>query len=318
MTALPEPISHTVLAIYGALEKSAYQGDSLGVPMSQVANECERAVWYQLRWASPPRQEDNPGKKESIFETGRRWEERLLDDLEAIGCQVERLDPATGQQFRAALAQGWLRGKLDGQVLGLPEAPKTLHVVETKSHGSKSFKELAKKKLQLGKPDHYAQCQLYMHAQSLTRCLYYAVNKDTDERYCERIEYDHALAVRLETKVDRIVRADAAPSRLFEDPTSKAAFACSWCASKPQCHDGAWARKNCRTCISAEFLEDAVVRCTLKDVELDYKAQQAGCKSHLFLPSLVPGEQFDASVEERWVKYKMKDGSDWTDQGEVK
>ena len=313
MTALPEPISHTVLAIYSALEKNAYHGDSLGVPMSQVANECERAVWYALRWASPPRQESEPGRKESIFETGRRWEERLLDDLELIGCEVARVDPASGQQFRVELAKGWLRGKLDGQVLGLPEAPKTLHVVECKSHGSKSFKELVKKKLQLGKPDHYAQCQLYMHAQSLTRCLYYAVNKDTDERYTERVEYDHAFAIRLEIKVDRIVRADATPSKLFEDVNSKAAFPCSWCASKPQCHEGAFARKNCRTCISAEFLEGAVVRCALKDVELDYKAQQAGCGSHLFLPSLVPGEQVDASEKDRWVKYKMKDGAEWVD-----
>jgi hypothetical protein len=318
MTELPEPISHTVLAVYSAYEKNAHHGDSLGIGMSMVADECERKLWYAFRWASPPRQEDNPGKKESIFATGRYWEERLLDDLEAIGCQVERLDPATGQQFKVALAHSWLRGKLDGQVLGLPEAAKTLHVVETKSHNSKSFKDLVKKKLQLAKPDHYAQCQLYMHAQSLTRCLYYAVNKDTDERYAERVEYDHALAVRLETKVDRIVRADAAPSKLFEDPTAKAAFPCGWCASRPQCHEGEWARKNCRTCISAEFLDGAVVRCALKDVELDYKAQQVGCGSHLFLPSLVPGEQIDASENDRWVKYKMADGSEWVNTGEPK
>ena len=316
MTELPEPISHTVLAVYSAYEKKAHNGDSLGTPISQIADECERKLWYAFRWASPPRQEDNeanPGRKESIFETGRRWEERLLDDLELIGCQVERLDPATGQQFRVALASGWLRGKLDGQVLGLPEAPKTLHVVETKSHGSKSFKELVKKKLKEGKSDHYAQCQLYMHAQSLTRCLYYAVNKDTDERYVERIEYDHALAVRLETKVDRIVRQDSAPARLFEDPTSKAAFPCSWCASRPQCHEGQLARKNCRTCISAEFLDGAIVKCTLWDKELDYKEQQKGCDKHLFLPSLVWGEQVDASESERWVKYRLNDGTEWVD-----
>src|ERR1039458_4986206 len=104
MAELPAPISHTVSAVYSSYEKKSHQGDSLGVPMSQVANECERAVWYSLRWASPPRQEDNPGKRESIFETGRYWEERLLDDLELIGYEVERLDPATGKQFKVALA----------------------------------------------------------------------------------------------------------------------------------------------------------------------------------------------------------------------
>lgn len=318
MVNLPEPISHTVLAVYSAYEKNARHGDSLGVPISQVADECERKLWYAFRFASPPRQEDNPGRKESIFATGRYWEERLLDDLESIGCQVERVDPATGRQFRVELVNGWLRGKLDGQVLGFPEAPKTLHVVETKSHNNKSFKELQKKKLQLAKPDHYAQCQLYCHGQHLTRCFYYAVCKDNDERYIERIEYDAAFCLRLEAKVDRIVRANAAPPKLFEDPLSKAAFPCSWCASRPQCHEGEFARKNCRTCLSSEFLDGAVVRCALWDKELDYKEQQAGCKSHLFLPSLVPGEQVDASEKDRWVKYRMADGSEWVNAGEVK
>src|SRR5674476_627481 len=308
MAELPEPISHTVLAIYSAYETRAGSfGDSRGVPMSQVANECERSIWYSLRWCSNP--EKITGQKQSIFDTGIAWEERLLDDLELIGCQVDRLDPATGAQFRVELADGWLRGKLDGQVLGLPEAPKTLHVVETKSHNNKSFKELTKKKLKEGKPAHYTQCQLYCHARGLTRCFYYAVNKDTDERYTERVEYDHAFCLRLEAKVARIVKSDRAPSRLFEDPTSKAAFACGWCPAKPQCHEGAWARRNCRTCISASLEDGAVVRCALKDIELDYKAQQAGCGSHLYLPDLVAGEQVDASESERWVKYKMADGS---------
>ena len=316
MTELPEPISHTVLAIYSAYESKARNGDNLGIPISMVADECERKLWYAFRWASLARQEDNPGRKESIFETGRYWEERLLDDLEIIGCQVERLDPSTGQQFRVQLANGWLRGKLDGKVANLPEAPKTVHVVETKSHNNKSFKGLQKKKLQLAKPDHYAQCQLYMHAEHLTRCFYYAVNKDTDERYAERIEHDYALAVKLEAKVDRIVRQNSAPPKLFEDPNSKAAFPCSWCAGRPQCHEGALARKNCRTCISAEFLDGAVVRCAFWDKELDYKEQQAGCPKHIFLPILVPGEQIDASESERWVKYRMADGSEWVN-GEV-
>ena len=59
-----------------------------------------------------------------------------------------------------------------------------MHVVETKSHKEKSFKELVKHNplgggegLKKSKPDHYAQCQSYMHAQGLSRCIYLAVNK---------------------------------------------------------------------------------------------------------------------------------------------
>lgn len=309
MVELPRPISHTVLAIWTAYEAKARSSDGLGIPMSQVAEECERKIWYQLHWANQP--EVISGQKQRRFDTGKIEEERLLNDLELAGIIVERSDPATGEQFRVSLADGWLRGKMDGRATNIPEAPKTVHVVECKSHNDKSFKDLVKKKLQASKPDHYGQCQAYMHAQSLTRCLYIAVNKNTDELYSERIEYDKTYCLRLEAKAERIVKSNIAPPKLFEDPTSKAAFPCTWCSSRPQCHEKEFARKNCRTCLSASFESGAVVKCFLFNKVLSYEEQQVGCPAHLYLPSLVPGEQIDAG--ERWVKYKMVDNNEWID-----
>jgi hypothetical protein len=301
MVELPEPLSHTVEAVYQAYEarNADRTGDNTGVAMSQAASECDLQIWYAFRWAAPAEKID--GIKQSRFDTGNAWESRLLDDLELIGCQVERIDPATGKQFRVELANGWLRGKMDGRVLGLPEAPKTLHVVECKSHNSKSFKDLQKKKLAASKPDHFIQCQDYMLAQGLTRCLYYAVCKDTDERYAERVEFDAGVALAHEARIARIVSSDRAPARLFEDPSSKAAFACGWCPAKSQCHERAFARQNCRTCLSASFEDGARVRCTHWQKELSYEEQQAGCAAHLYLPDLIPGEQIDASEEGRTV-----------------
>ena len=320
MPELPDPISHTVLAIWSAYEaKPRSFGDSRGIPMSMVAEPCDRKTWYALRWANPP--EFITGAKQRRFDTGNIEEERLLADLERAGIVVERADPATGKQFRVSLADGWLRGKLDGRATNIPEAPVAVHVVECKSHNDKSFKDLVKKKLQASKPDHYAQTQMYMHAQNLARALYIAVNKNTDELYAERIEYDAAFCLRAEAKVEYIVKQDAAPPKLFEDPDAKSAYPCSWCPARPQCHEGEFARRNCRTCISAELCSGATVRCTLFNKELSYDEQQVGCGLHLYLPSLVPGEQIDAkddpvadeALNKRWVKYKMPDGTEWID-----
>lgn len=313
MVELPEPISHTVVAIWEAYEKDAWSGDNLGVPVSMVANECERALWYAFRWATQSERMD--GQRLRRFATGDREEDRLLDDLERAGLTVERLDPATGQQFRVQLADGWLRGKLDAKALGVLEAPKTMHVVECKSHNDKSFKDLKKKRLKEGKRDHYAQCQCYMHAESITRCLYIAVNKNTDEIYAERVNYDKAYAQSAEAKVTRIVEANIAPPKLHEDPHAKGAFVCSWCRHADVCHAGEMPRKNCRTCISSSFESGAVVNCTFFNKELSYEDQQKGCPHHLFLPSLIPGEQIDASEEDRWVKYRLRDGTEWTNTG---
>lgn len=319
MPILPDPINHTVTAIYDAIAAKARGfGDSRGVPMSQAASECDREIFYAVRWASTPERID--GERQSRFDTGNYWEGRLLDDLELIGCQVERVDPATGKQFRVELAGGWLRGKMDGRVLGLPEAPKTFHVVECKSHGSKSFKELVKHQppkgegIRKSKYDHFIQCQDYMLAQGLSRCLYYAVCKDTDERYTERLEYDATVALSHEARIQRIVRSDRAPPKLFEDSTSKAAFKCGFCNSRAQCHEQAFARQNCRTCLSAELRDGAEVWCALTGQQLSYDEQQAGCSAHLYLPSLVPAvEQIDASERERTVTYRLLDGAVWVD-----
>jgi hypothetical protein len=311
MPELPEPIPHTIEAIYKALAATARGSDSRGVPMSDVANECERAIWMKLRWACPP--EEITGQKQRRFGTGLREEERLLDDLVAAGIQVERVDPATGTQFRVELANGWLRGRMDGRATGIPEAPKTMHVVEIKTHNDRSFKDLIKKKLQASKPDHYAQCQAYCHAEHLTRCLYLAVNKNTDELYAERVEYNAVYALQLEAKVSRIVNSDRAPPRLFEDPTAKNAYPCGWCSAFAQCHEKAFARRNCRTCISASFEDGANVRCAFFNKILSYDEQQRGCDNHLYLPSLVPAEQIDASEADRTITYRLVSGETWMD-----
>lgn len=318
MPELPEPFPHTVDAIYRAIASRVRGGDSLGVPVSDAVNECERATWYKLRWAAP--REEITGQKERRFETGRREEERILDDLEAAGVTVKRIDPATGKQWRVDLANGWLRGKMDGRAVGVPEAPKTEHVVEVKTHNDRSFKELLKhtppkgEGLRKAKPDHFAQCQLYMHASGIKRCLYLAVNKNDESLYAERLEYDATFCLAIEARVARISSTDRAPSRLYDDPKAKAAFACQWCPALALCHDSLFARRNCRTCLSADFRDGAVVHCTLHGRDLSYDEQQAGCEQHLYLPDLVPGEQVDAG--ERWVKYLLPTG-EWVDGAEA-
>ena len=319
MAELPLPINHTTEAIYRAIKARGWGGDNRGVAMSEAANECDRAIWYALRWATPRQEVD--GQKQSRFDTGRYWEDRLLGDLEAIGCDVQHVDPATGKQFAVELANGWLRGKLDALATGIPEAPKTVHVVECKSHSEKSFKELLKHQppkgegLAKSKPDHYLQCQLYCLKHGATRCLYLAVNKNDDARYAERIEFNATFALAAEARIERLAPSDKAPPRLWDDPTSKGAFACGWCPAKGVCHERQFARVNCRTCLSARFDAGANVFCTLHQRELSYDEQRAGCGSHLFLPDLVAGEQIDADPEARTVTYRLASGEIWVDGG---
>lgn len=314
MPEIPAPISHTVDAIYRSYESQPrYERSYLGA--STFGTECERAHWYMFRHAVEPEQFD--GRKLRLFQTGHREEERLIADLRAAGLEVQEVDPSTGRQWEIVAVGGHMRGHLDGLVWKVPEAPKAEHVLETKTHNEKSFRALVKDGVEKSKPGHYAQVQIYMHFKGIRRTLYVAHNKNTDELYVERIEYDMAAAARLVARAERTIVADTAPAKLHEDPSSRAAYGCAWCPALGVCHGGGMARRNCRTCLSSTPIVDAsdrgAWRCEHLDKELTFAEQQTGCPHHLYLPSLVPGEQVDASEADRTVTYQMADGSVWVD-----
>ena len=74
-----------------------------------------------------------------LFETGRLEEERLIRNLRRIGVTVLDVDPETGRQWHVQAHGGHFGGSLDGVALGIPEAPKTWHVLEFKTHNAKSL-----------------------------------------------------------------------------------------------------------------------------------------------------------------------------------
>ena len=311
---LPEPYSHTVEAIYRVYETKAKRNQSersyLG--LSAMSSDCDRAIWYAFRWATPP--EGFDGRKLRLFETGHREETRLIRDLRAAGMTVQDHDPETGAQWGFEAVGGHVRGHLDGKIVGVPEAPSTVHVLECKTHNAKSFKALLKDGVKKSKPGHWRQMLGYMHLSGLTRAFYIAQCKDDDAIHVERVEYDADEAARLFTRIEWIISAVEPPHKLYEDPKAKMAFVCGYCPSRAQCHDGAFARINCRTCLHSSPI-DGGWRCERHGIALDLETQKVGCPNHLFIPGLVPGEQVDADEAAETVTYTFADGSTWVDGG---
>lgn len=307
MAPIPKPQPSTVRAIYKAYEERNEQRDGKTIPVSQLADECERRLFYGFRWVTP--HEEIDGRTLRIFETGVREEERWIENLRMIGCEVIDLED-NGRQIRVDLVNGHVGGYLDSEILGLPEAPKTWHVGEIKSHNLKSFTELKKKGVREAKPLHYGQIQTYMHARGRDRGIYLAVCKDNDELYAERLEIDTEYVLRLLARAERVVAAHEPPSRMSDKPDF---YACQWCAHKGICHEGDWPRSNCRTCLFASPEPGGTWSCSRFNKPLSLTEQAAGCEAHLYLPTLVPGEQIDADEEAETVTYRLKSGKIWTD-----
>jgi CRISPR/Cas system-associated exonuclease Cas4 (RecB family) len=281
MAALPEPQHATARAIYDLHEqRNAAELPRPYLGASELGQACKRRLWLRFRWASV---EAFEGRMLRLFETGHREEARILDELRAIGCTVSA-DDGAGNQHGIEACDGHLRGHLDAAVLGLPEAPKTWHVAEVKTHSAKRFATVKAKGVKEAMPQHEAQCQLYMGGTGMTRAAYLAVCKDTDEIYVERIEFDKAAYDGLLAKARDIIDSPEPPPRISTDP---AWFECKFCPFNQLCHGEALPNVNCRTCAHSSPVPGGKWACELHGHEPDVPAQRAGCNDHRYIPVLL-------------------------------
>lgn len=299
MAAIPAPMNTTSEAIV------RWWGDKQDLPRphlgaSELGKPCKRALWYSFRWASA-KQFD--GRLLRLFNRGHREEPQFLEELRAIGAEVYDRDPDTKQQHRFAGYKGHLAGSCDAIGRGLPEGPKSWAVIEFKTHGEKSFKDLVAKKVQEAKPEHYAQMQLYMGWAELERALYLAVNKNTDELYSEWLHFDPKVFAELEAKGQEVIDAEEPPDKLSQDP---AWYQCKFCDHQEICHGVQVPVKNCRTCVNATPIELGQWHCSEQGRAVSVDEQRTGCRSHLFIPPLIRwAEPLDAG--QGWIKYRDRD-----------
>lgn len=307
MAPLPRPESSTLRSVKQALTEGHNDWESVGVPAGDVGLECDRALWLAFRRASMP--EKIGWRQRRIFERGNIEEDRLLDLLRLIGCEV------WGQQDKVRACGGHLRGKIDGRALGIVEAPKKEHVVECKSMKDKIFKKVFDLGVKEGKPEHYATFQFYMYGLGIDRVFYMASNKDDENLHFERVPYDADFAMRSVARVERVINMPEPPTRLC---TKRDDFRGIYCKQADVCWGETWARTHCRTCLHATPLMtgDAAWDCARWSKPLSLAEQGEGCPAHLYVPGLVPGKQIDCDPEAESITYLLDTGRVWTDGGQ--
>lgn len=271
---------------------------------SVIGGECARALWYGLRWAA---QEKHSGRMLRLFQTGHLAEARFVADLRSIGAVVHDVDPSTGRQFGFSDHGGHMRGHMDGCVKNIPGGGLKWHVVEFKTHSAKSFAELKKNGVKKAKPTHYAQMQWYMGKSSMERALYLAVNKDDDDLYSERIEFDQVFFEQIQAKAESIIFGQTPPPKISDDPKF---YLCNWCPHNGVCHSHQVPAVSCRTCVhsTAEREGDGRWTCAKGETKVDIPVdiQRKGCPGHLPLPFLVTyADPIDAG--DGWIRFQRKD-----------
>lgn len=311
MAPLPERRQLTVDAIYRAYEDRQDAGFREHLGASVIGDKCDRAIWYKYRWATRAR---FTGRMLRLFRSGHLEEIRLVDDLRSIGVKVLALDPETGKQWKLRDDSGHFGGEMDTVAIGFPEAPATWHLAEFKTHNIKNFTDLKKNKLKMSKPQHWVQMQSYMHLAGLERGMYFAVCKDTDEIYQERIQADPAEGVRLVAKARRIIETPRPPSRISDNPCW---FECKFCDHHAACWEDGIPERHCRSCLHSTPVQNGQWHCEKHDKMLSLAEQKEGCSSHRYIPDFIKGEQTDGADDGSWIEYVTVDGTVWRDVGPV-
>lgn len=297
----------TVKRIYESYERKQKDHKTKSIGAGIIGNECHRYIWYIFRHCT---KSNFNGRMLRLFDTGKREEERLAEDLRSIGCRVETCNK-NGDQFRVCTLGGHLTGYMDGVAIGIPEAPETWHLIEFKTSNKKWFNKLKKDGVKKTKPDHYWQIMVYMHLAHITRALYLCVNKDDDEIYQERIKYDKVAAEYITKKARKIIKNVSPPERISEKRDS---YKCKFCSANDLCFGSEPPLPtlpipfiSCRQCCySAPILDgvDGSWTCDKHCKGLSFSDQLKACNDHLVLPGLL-------STHEPVDYGKDKDGNNY-------
>jgi hypothetical protein len=261
---------------------------------SIVGQECARSIYFSHRWVTAS---NHSGQMVRLFNRGHLEEARFIALLLTIGCEVYQQDE-NGKQFRISHADGHVGGSGDGVVMHIPDlAPGQPALGEFKTHNQKSFDKLAgdnwRKFIEGGKGEqftgdgvreakfeHYVQMQTYMQKMRLPVTLYIAVNKNTDDVYCELVALDSVFAEQFLERGRTIAFARTPPDKISKSPGF---WKCRFCDHRPVCHLNEAPARNCRTCSFShpvEGLPGGKWYCNMKKLELPKDLQLTGCSDY--------------------------------------
>ena len=203
---------------------------------SRVGASCERQLQFEYAKAPVDPEKGFSGRLLRIFERGHRTEDMAIRWLRLAGFQL-KTENGQGQQFGFSVANGRLRGHVDGVLISGPEGFAYPALWENKCLGAKSWRDVEKRKLAVSKPVYAAQIALYQTYLGLHEhpALFTAVNADTMEVYAELIPFDAGLAQRMSDRAVRVIEATEAGDLLSRAFTDSTHFECKFCAWADRC-----------------------------------------------------------------------------------
>jgi hypothetical protein len=218
-------------------DRTKPQRDYLGA--IRIGEQCSRKLVYEYTRAPQDDGKDFDGGILRIFDAGHQFEDLCIRWLRAAGFDL-RTRNRSGEQFGFAIADGRIRGHIDGVIIDGPDVGVAWPALwEHKALGQKSWNDVVKRGVRVARPVYFAQLQLYMAYMQLPVALFTATSRDSLALYHEIVPFDAAEAQALSDKAVAIIRAAEAGELMPRIAAAPDFHLCRTCEYAKRCWDAA-------------------------------------------------------------------------------
>jgi hypothetical protein len=203
---------------------------------SSLGDSCSRKIQYRYMGVPIDKNRGFSAQTLRIFQFGHEIELIVARLLRQAGFDL-RVEDKNGEQFGFSIAEGEIKGHIDGVICSGPLDTSYPMLWECKSANDRKFKEFQTKGVTVANPVYAAQVALYQAYMQLTDnpCLFTVLNKNTSEIYYEFMPFNKALAQEVSDKAVSILEATKANEILPRLAQSRDYFACKYCEFQDSC-----------------------------------------------------------------------------------
>ena len=227
---IKEAVDQAIVANETKRERRAYIG------ASSIGDECSRKIQY--RYLNYPIDPDKAftARTLRIFQFGHEIEDYASKWLRDAGFDL-RTEDKNGGQFGFSIADGEIKGHIDGVVCDGPVDMAYPALWECKSANDSKFKAFVKHGVEKANKTYATQLALYQTYMDLSEnpALFTVVNKNTSEVYYELVPYNAKLAQEASDRAVNILTAAKANDILPRVAQSKDFFLCKFCEFRETC-----------------------------------------------------------------------------------
>ena len=227
---IKEAVDKAIVAGEEKRERRKYIG------ASSIGDECQRKIQYRyLNYPIDPNKAFT-ARTLRIFQFGHEIEDYASKWLRGAGFDL-RTEDKDGKQFGFSIADGEIKGHIDGVVCSGPADMSYPSLWECKSSNDSKFKAFVRHGVAKANPVYATQIALYQTYMDLYEnpALFTVVNKNTSEVYYELVPYDKNLAQKASDRAVNILTAAKAGDILPRIAQSKDFFLCKFCEFRETC-----------------------------------------------------------------------------------